>query len=405
MPRLSPRAKALIYSNLEKYARSGMGMEKACESLLRQPRVSVNERRLYRGLLDGIQHGRSIGDALGGAGGFVTPLEHEVVVAAESGGKLEKGFAHLAEYFRRIDRTRKKILKGLAYPLFLIHLAIPVSTLAVTAFGSFRLDGETPKQEREAILKRLADGRLTVVSNAMVLTEGVDVPVVSCVVLARPTKSKGLYLQMAGRGLRTAPGKTDCLILDHGNCTMEHGLVRRDQNWQLTEDATRKRSKQVSYGETFKVCPDCGEVAELQADVCACGYRFAARAKQKPLKVYNGVLEEVTEQRVREYSEARRKATYFRLLYDQHTGTKKDGSPFSKGYAFVKYEAMFKMRPESGWREEWNDANARLINQYAMAWDRWNAQFEPQSCTCHMGHPPCGWCTSPNRTEQDFAHV
>jgi len=145
MPRLSPRAKALIYSNLEKYARSGMGMEKACESLLRQPRVSGNERRLYRGLLDGIKHGRSIGDALGGAGGFVTPLEHEVVVAAESGGKLEKGFAHLAEYFRRIDRTRKKILKGLAYPLFLIHLAIPVSTLAVTAFGSFRLDGETPR--------------------------------------------------------------------------------------------------------------------------------------------------------------------------------------------------------------------------------------------------------------------
>jgi type IV pilus assembly protein PilC len=145
MPRLSPRAKALIYSNLEKYARSGMGMEKACESLLRQSRVSGTERHLYRGLLAGIQRGRSIGDALGGAGGFVTPLEHEVIVAAESGGKLEKGFAHLAEYFRRIDRTRKKILKGLAYPLFLIHLAIPVSTLAVTAFRSFRLDGEGPE--------------------------------------------------------------------------------------------------------------------------------------------------------------------------------------------------------------------------------------------------------------------
>ena len=265
------------------------------------------------------------------------------------------------------------------------------------------LDGETPKAERASILKRLADGRLTVVSNAMVLTEGVDVPVVSCVVLARPTKSKGLYLQMAGRGLRTAPGKMDCLILDHGNCTMEHGLVHRDQNWQLTDDATRKRSKQVSYAETFKVCPDCFEVAELQADVCPCGYKFAVRAKQKELKVYNGVLEEVTEKRVREYSEAQRKAKYFRLLYDQHTGTKKDGSPFSKGYAFVKYEGIFKQRPESGWRKEWNDANARLINQYAMAWDIWLRDQEPQSCTCHMGHPPCGWCTSPNRNEQDFA--
>ena len=141
MPRLSPQAKALVYSNLEKYARSGMGMEKACESLLSQPRQGSAERRLYRGLLEGIRRGKSIGDALGGAGGFVSPLEHEVIVAAESVGKLEKGFGHLAEYFRRIDRTRRKIVKGLAYPIVLVHLAIPVSTLAVTAFGSFRLDG------------------------------------------------------------------------------------------------------------------------------------------------------------------------------------------------------------------------------------------------------------------------
>ena len=112
-------------------------------------------------------------------------------------------------------------------------------------------------------------------------------------------------------------------------------------------------------------------MAELQADLCLCGYRFAVRAKQKQLKVYNGVLEEVTEQRVREYSEARRKATYFRLLDDQHTGTKKDGSPFSKGYAFVKYEAMFKMRPESGWREEWNQKNPVMVGMYDCAWSQW----------------------------------
>lgn len=258
------------------------------------------------------------------------------------------------------------------------HSKTLVEAFLAAGVAAAHLDGETPKQEREVILKRLANGRLTVVSNAMVLTEGVDVPVVSCVVLARPTKSKGLYLQMAGRGLRTAPGKADCLILDHGNCTMEHGLVDRDQNWQLTDDATRKRSKQVSYAETFKVCPDCGKVAELQSEVCPCGYRFAARAKQKPLKVYNGVLEEVTEQRVREYTEAQRKAKYFRLLHEQHTGTKKDGSPFSKGYAFVKYEAMFKMRPESWWREKWEASHADLVAQYKLTWQLWPDRRTPE---------------------------
>jgi DNA repair protein RadD len=258
------------------------------------------------------------------------------------------------------------------------HSRTIVDAFLAAGVRAAHLDGETPKDERTSILQRLADGRLTVVSNAMVLTEGVDVPVVSAVVLARPTKSKGLYLQMAGRGLRTAPGKTDCLILDHGNCTMEHGLVTAEQNWQLLDDSTRKRGKQVSYAETFKVCPDCGEVAELQADVCKCGYVFAVRSKQKQLKVYNGVLEEVTEKRIREYTEAQRKAKYIRLLYDQHTGKKKDGSPFSKSYAYVKYEAMFKMRPAGIWRAEFNQNNPELVAQYNLTWQLWPDRRTPE---------------------------
>lgn len=144
MARLPAKAKALVYSNLEKYARSGMGMEKACESLLGQPRLPAATRRLYRDFLGGIRRGQSLADALASAGPIVSPLEREIVAAAESGGRLEQGFAHLAEYFRRLDRTRRRIVRGLAYPIVLVHLAIPVSTLAVTVFRSFRLDGEGP---------------------------------------------------------------------------------------------------------------------------------------------------------------------------------------------------------------------------------------------------------------------
>jgi DNA repair protein RadD len=85
------------------------------------------------------------------------------------------------------------------------------------------IDGTTPTEERDAILARLAAGQVEVVCNAMVLTEGWDQPSVSCLVLARPTKSLGLYRQMVGRALRPAPGKTDALILDHtaSNCWRE----------------------------------------------------------------------------------------------------------------------------------------------------------------------------------------
>lgn len=76
------------------------------------------------------------------------------------------------------------------------------------------LDGETPKLERAAILKRFDKDETRVLVNVGVLTEGVDVPSVDCIILARPTKSQALYAQCVGRGLRTLPGKTDCLIID-----------------------------------------------------------------------------------------------------------------------------------------------------------------------------------------------
>jgi type IV pilus assembly protein PilC len=144
MAGLSAKAKSRVYSSLEKYARSGMGMEKACDSLLRQPRVGSAEKKIYRGILKGLSQGRTIGDSLNLSGGVASPLEVEVVSASEEGGMLEKGFGHLAEYFRRLDQTRRRILKGLTYPIVLIHLAVPISTLAVTAFRQFSLGGVGP---------------------------------------------------------------------------------------------------------------------------------------------------------------------------------------------------------------------------------------------------------------------
>ncbi len=61
--------------------------------------------------------------------------------------------------------------------------------------------------------------------NCAVLTEGTDIPSIDCVGIARPTKSAGLFTQMVGRGLRPAPGKDDCLILDVAGVTRKHRLA------------------------------------------------------------------------------------------------------------------------------------------------------------------------------------
>lgn len=85
--------------------------------------------------------------------------------------------------------------------------------------------GDMPKDERCATLRAYADGDVQVLANCMVLTEGFDAPWASCAVIARPTKSPGLYVQMVGRVLRPWEGKRDALVLDVMGASTRHKLA------------------------------------------------------------------------------------------------------------------------------------------------------------------------------------
>ena len=85
--------------------------------------------------------------------------------------------------------------------------------------------GDMPRDDRAATLDAYRRGDVQVLSNCMVLTEGFDAPWTSCAVIARPTKSAGLYCQMAGRALRLFDGKKDALILDVMGASTRHKLA------------------------------------------------------------------------------------------------------------------------------------------------------------------------------------
>lgn len=74
--------------------------------------------------------------------------------------------------------------------------------------------GDTPKKERSATLDAFKSGEFPVLLNCGVFTEGTDIPNIDCVVLARPTKSRNLLVQMIGRGMRLHPDKENCHIID-----------------------------------------------------------------------------------------------------------------------------------------------------------------------------------------------
>lgn len=122
------------------------------------------------------------------------------------------------------------------------------------------IDGNTKEQERKDILDRLRAGITLVVTQVDVWTEGVDIPEVKCIVLARPTESLTVYLQIVGRALR--PGGIP-LILDHAGNVRFHGMPMEPRLYSL--EGRRKRAKDNSLAKTCKRC-----FAMFPADAPAC---------------------------------------------------------------------------------------------------------------------------------------
>ena len=130
--------------------------------------------------------------------------------------------------------------------------------------------GEMSDAERKATLGAYAKGRIQVITNVAVLTEGWDHPPTSCVVLLRPSSYKSTMIQMVGRGLRTVnpeehPGvvKTDCIILDFGTSSLIHGSLEQDVNlkgYDSTEDTTQTcHNCSAVIPLSCTECPICGE--------------------------------------------------------------------------------------------------------------------------------------------------
>lgn len=134
--------------------------------------------------------------------------------------------------------------------------------------------GATPKGERERIIDRFRKGELRALTNANVLTTGFDHPGVDLIAMLRPTMSPGLYVQMAGRGLRIAEGKTDCLVLDFAGVVERHGPIT------AVEPPGRRRE---GNGEApVKVCDACAELVHPTVRTCpSCGFEFPAPEPKK----------------------------------------------------------------------------------------------------------------------------
>jgi len=125
------------------------------------------------------------------------------------------------------------------------------------------IDGKTDKQTRRGILRDYKSGKVRIISNYAVLTEGFDAPETGAILWARPTRSAIVLTQAIGRGLRPFPGKTDCLMVDltvADTKALQVGTL-------LGKTVTCRNPKcQAEFYKGFKNCPVCGYTTKATAD-------------------------------------------------------------------------------------------------------------------------------------------
>ena len=161
--------------------------------------------------------------------GYLTPIKAQTIPLKLdiSNVTMSAGDTALDPYLEQIASEMKHYCKGRKTVVFLPLVSTSqkfTELLQSHGFRAAEVNGES--KDRARILADFDNGKYDVLCNSMLLTEGWDCPSVDCIVILRPTKSRGLYSQMVGRGTRLFPGKKELLLLDFLWLTERHELCR-----------------------------------------------------------------------------------------------------------------------------------------------------------------------------------
>lgn len=151
---------------------------------------------------------------------------------------------------------------GLVFCVSVDHAKHMTALLNEVHGYNFKLvTGEMEKAERKQFVEDMRSGKLSGAVNVGVLTTGFNVPQIDLIASVRPTKSKALHVQMLGRGMRSAPGKTSCMVLDFAQNVPNIGPI--DQI-----DGSKKSPKGFGGPPPQKICPSCSTYNATAALKC-----------------------------------------------------------------------------------------------------------------------------------------
>ena len=189
-----------------------------------------------------------------------------------------KIFGHIVKQYKRIAPGMQAVVYT-----YSIDSAIKIATeFNSEGILAVEVDGTTSKEKRDRAVRKFRNQEIKILVNVNLFTEGVDLPNVDCVIMARPTASLALYLQFSMRCLNPRPGKT-AIIIDHANNFKKFGYPDDDRDWKKAIKSGKQRSKTLlkDPGLSIVTCDYCFVVvrtADVKDGKCPiCG---------KPIKVH-----------------------------------------------------------------------------------------------------------------------
>lgn len=244
-------------------------------------------------------------------------------------------------------------VKTIVFASSIAHSKHIVEQFRAAGVTAEHLDCYMDDDTRADILKRFERGDFTVLSNVALLSEGFDVPDTACMILARPTKSLTRFLQMVGRVLRPAPGKTHALLLDHSGSVERIGHPFDELPLGLCDGSPNKAGRQEREKPEPKPCPSCKFVKPAGIRKCPkCSFE---PERQNDIEVIDGELERFDRKAKKPAAPDRKQHVYSQLLQVARN------KGYSPGWVSHKYRAMFDVWPR-GMREVTATPTSELLS-------------------------------------------
>ncbi len=169
--------------------------------------------------------------------------------------------------------------KTIAYCVSVKHAQETAKMFTEAGYPAVEIDGGTPPKKRAQIMEDFRNGKIMVLCNVGIISEGVSIDDVTCCLLLRPTESHALYWQQAMRCMRYQSGKTAIIIDCVGNYT-RNPLPDADVEWSLTESVRKKPRINTEGDFAIRTCPKCYKVFKTAAVCPYCGTEYPLHPRE-----------------------------------------------------------------------------------------------------------------------------